>query len=191
MAKSYGCAPLVSMEGNQTTKDCPGINEHILQFIVSQNSIKNVILIGRWAYHYYNEKKAFAVAIDQTVGALVAAKKNVWIIGPVPEVLIGSSSGVEIDVPKALYLKSMGIGLGDRIEPTRDEFDEREHRVIAVLEATAQKYSVNVVWPHLTLCDQKNCIVERDGRPLYIDSNHLSIWGIQLIQPILEPINLK
>ena len=177
MAKSYGCPPLVGMEGGEATKDCFNINRYILQFVVSQNSIKNVILVARWAYHYYNENKVFPGAIDQTVGALVAAKKNVWIVGPVPEVLVGSSPGVEIDVPKALYLKSMGIGLGDRIEPTRDEFDGREHPIISILKAIEQKYHVHVVWPDTVLCDQKICMTEQHGRPLYAELKSLIFFG--------------
>ena len=74
--------------------------------------------------------KAFPGAIDQTVGALVVAKKSVWFVFPVPEVLVGFITRCRKSVPKALYLKSMGIGLGDRIKPTGDEFDKQEHRIV-------------------------------------------------------------
>jgi peptidoglycan/LPS O-acetylase OafA/YrhL len=188
LAVSAGCPPLIGIDGDRYAIDCANINQNILEYIASEKSIRDVILIGRWAYY---SKKLLPLAFGQTLSALVAARKHIWIVGPVPEVLVGPTPGVEIDIPRALYLKSWGIGRDTRIEPTRAEFDRRESDVIATLEAMAEKYPVHVVWPHAALCNSKSCTVEMSGKPFYVDTNHLSSLGANYIEQILEPIKLK
>ena len=168
LAATGGCPPLLDIvRKDPEAQDCAGINQNIFEFIVAEKSIKNVILIGRWAIYsegtsykdqptnrfnpaqYVLENRSIpesksmpemiAVALDQTVSVLLAAKKHIWIVGPVPE--------VEVNIPKALYLKSLGIGRGYEIEPTREDFDRRQAHVIPILEAVAQKYPVTLFGP--------------------------------------------
>jgi hypothetical protein len=35
------------------------------------------------------------------------------------------------------------------------------------------------------LCDATECPLEKDGKVLYLDNNHLSMAGVQLLEPSL------
>jgi len=208
-----GCLPLIDIvRKNRALHDCDDISENIFRFIVTQQSIRHVILIARWAYYMegqtykdeptnqFNTKHVLLAnrslpagkastqevvqkAFERTIDGLLAAGKQVWIIGSVPE--IGKN------VPKALYLKSLGIGKDDQIAPTREEFDLRQRNVTHMIEAMKRRYAINVVWPDRVLCDRNACKVVVNSSPLYQDDNHLSYFGTKLIEPVLSEIQLK
>ena len=51
------------------------------------------------------------------------------------------------------------------------------------------RQSVSVLDPIPFLADQNGlCRVERDGRALYADRHHLSIYGAMQLRPLFEPI---
>ena len=209
LAASGGCLPLIDIARKEPVfADCAETSQRILEFIVAESSIKNVILIGRWGYFaegtsYKDEPtdrfrikhallenistpeskpahEVLAIAFDKTISALVAAGKRIWIVGPLPE--------VGVNVPKALYLKSLGIARNYEIEPTRLEFNRRQVHVFQILETVAQRYPVRIVWPHLVLCDKNTCMVKALGKPLYQDENHLSFFGANFIEGIFESV---
>ncbi|HML30676.1 MAG TPA: SGNH hydrolase domain-containing protein, partial [Hyphomicrobium sp.] len=37
--------------------------------------------------------------------------------------------------------------------------------------------NVDVVYPHLLLCDDRTCHYQKAGKPLYLDNNHLTAVG--------------
>ena len=110
LAPTGGCPPLLNIvRRDPAAQDCAGINQNIFEFIIAEKSIKNVILIGRWAIYtegtsykdqptnrfnpayYIVENKSIpesksmpenvAVAFDQTVSALLAAKSVFGLLG--------------------------------------------------------------------------------------------------------------
>lgn len=211
LASAGGCPPLIDVMRKEPAElDCVGINQKILEFITSQSSIRNVILVGRWASYVeatsykeqptnlYNPKhvllanrslpegastqEMMMAGFEKTISALLAAKKRVWIVGPIPE--------IEVNVSKALYLRSFGIG-GNGIEPTREDFNRRQSHVVSILKTLALRYPVSVLWPHMILCNEKNCMVESEGKPLYLDTNHLSYSGANFIEPIFASVQLR
>jgi lysophospholipase L1-like esterase len=81
-----------------------------------------------------------------------------------------------------------GFLLGhDDIAPGRAAFDERNRRTIELLEALATKHGAGILYPHERLCTDEVCRVISDGRPLYFDTDHLTITGAQMLRPMLEP----
>jgi peptidoglycan/LPS O-acetylase OafA/YrhL len=212
LASTGGCPPLIDVVRMEPTyRGCEKINQEIFSFIRSSPSIIDVILVARWAYFveggmYKDEptdryrtkhvllantstspqrstRQVMATALDQTVGKLLTAGKRVWIVGPVPE--------IGVDVPKALYLRTLGIGTGIQIEPPREEFERRQFNAIQMIKTIAGKYQIAVVWPDQALCTNKSCAVAVEGRSLYQDDNHLSEFGALLIEPIIEKIDIK
>jgi SGNH domain (fused to AT3 domains) len=123
---------------------------------------------------------ALAAGLERAVANLIAAGKQVWLVGPVP--VIG------YNVPRTLYLESLGIPGRIDIRPTREEFNEREGFVLALFADIVKKYPVRVVWPHQSLCNAKFCRVEKDGRPLYIDFQHLTRSAAMLRPHVFDPI---
>jgi len=211
LTSAGGCPPLLDIAITQAMpEDCVKISEAVFDFIRSTPSIARVILVARWAYYVEGErykdeptdrfttktvslknlsgatgKDTRAVvnrALDQTVTALRGAGKQVWIVGPVPE--------IGLNFPKALYLQAMGLGRETDIAPLRADFDQRQANVVSVIRGVAQKHAVGVVWPHEILCTAVSCAVTSEGRPLYLDDNHLSDFGATVIEPAIEKIQI-
>ena len=68
---------------------------------------------------------ALTIGLDRTIAALTAARKRVWLIGPIPE--------IGYPVPRALYLAQFGDVKKADIVPTYDEFKARQRRVFELL----------------------------------------------------------
>lgn len=209
LISSGGCPPLLDITRVGATPDnCAKISENVFDFIQSTPSITSVILVARWAYYvegttYKDEptdpfstkkvslknvsgatqKDTRAVVsrvLDQTVTGLLDAGKQVWIVGPVPE--------IGVNFPKALHLQAMGIARETDVAPLRVEFDRRQANVIPMIRRLTQKYPVGIVWPHEILCTDVSCAVTSEGRPLYLDDDHLSDLGAVVIKPAIEKI---
>jgi peptidoglycan/LPS O-acetylase OafA/YrhL len=201
-----GCAPLAETE-RMDAGVCRQVNDRILNFILSTPSLETVILAGRWGlwaegtrYKHEdrrpsfvrigsaedmrsnapNNRASFLKGMERTLSLLSAAGKKIWLIGPVPE--------VGYDVPKSIYLDKLGLGGATDIRPTHDEFNQRQQFVVSTFHRLAKKYSVKIIWPHEALCDLAKCDVQRGGRPLYSDDNHLSPSGNRAIASIFRPV---
>jgi SGNH domain (fused to AT3 domains) len=104
----------------------------------------------------------------------------VWPIGPVPE--------VGYSVPKSLYVEEITGYTGIDMRPTVVEVEQRQRFVRALFDELAKKYSVRIIWPEAALCDRIACRVDANGRPLYSDDHHMTIFGAKYISPISDPI---
>jgi peptidoglycan/LPS O-acetylase OafA/YrhL len=197
---SSGCIPQLSIE-RKDIPQCRQLNDAIFRYLVSIPSIEAVILSGRWGLwaegsRYKREsgtrvrlatasgvlldnREALAAGLERVVAELIAAGKKVWLIGPIPE--------IGYNVPRSLHNDLLGIA-GIDIRPTLEEFNDREGFVVALFAKIARKYSVGVIWPHEVLCDTGRCQIQRDGRPLYVDEQHLTRSAARSISTIFDPI---
>jgi peptidoglycan/LPS O-acetylase OafA/YrhL len=193
------CPPLLGVErpvrGAQNT--CKKFNNSVIAAIRSTESIDTVILVARWARYadgsrYKNEpgttmfiadaisdsvsveenEATFARGLRRTVYELIAAGMDVTIIGPVPE--------VGWHVPKSLAMQEY-LGVERTIAPTREEFEDRQELVIREMTAMAEIPSVDVVFPHDSLCEEDHCAIRQGSALLYMDDDHLSASGAALV----------
>jgi peptidoglycan/LPS O-acetylase OafA/YrhL len=212
LAAVGGCPPVVGVRRMEPEyRDCEIISRQVLSFIVSNNAIRTVILVSRWAYFVegkiYNDEPTdryrtkhalvastltpkqhdtviiMADGLEQTVAQLKTAGKDVWIVGPVPE--------VGIDVPKSLFLKALGLAKEIEIAPSREKFEQRQKNVRQLLDKIAAEYRINVVWPGDVLCRDVYCKIEVNGSPVYQDDNHLSYYGAIFVDSVIEKINIR
>jgi peptidoglycan/LPS O-acetylase OafA/YrhL len=202
LASAGSCPPLLDV--GWPLHDCLAFNEEVVRLIDRHLEISPVILAGLWAdyaegthyradggYGSFNRltdqesqgqvqtdnHRVFARALLRTVTHFTAEGRRVVVIGPVPE--------IRYLVPETLF--KMGRFGGERpIGPTRAEFEARQGAVLAALAAVARLPGVTVLYPAQVLCADA-CAVERAGVPLYIDDNHLSRPGLDLVRPLLAP----
>jgi len=199
-----GCAPALDVE-RLDEPECVGVNEAIVKKILASPALDTVILSARWGLwaegtRYKKEarnpigifkssdqnrgkghdRSALAAGLEHTVAVLQAAGKRIWLVGPVPE--------VGYAVPRVLYIESVNKFDDLDIRPTADEFMSRQGLVFALFEHLAKSYQVGVIWPHWQLCDAKFCSVERNGKPLYTDDNHLTRSAAKSMSSIFAPI---
>jgi SGNH domain (fused to AT3 domains) len=195
-----GCIPELGFDRDKSV--CRRVNDAVAEYLVSQPSIRTVILAGRWGlwaegspYRHeggptvslidasgapIDNHVAFAAGVEQAVAKLTSAGKQVWLVGPIPE--------IGYDVPRTLYFDSLGVKRDFHLRPTLQEFNDRQGFVLALFAAVAKEYHVGVVWPHQYLCDARFCRVQQDGRPLYIDDQHLTRSAAMSMSAIFNPI---
>ena len=121
-----------------------------------------------------------AAGLERAVAKLSAGGKQIWLVGPIPE--------IGYDVPRTLYFDSFSVPRSFRLRPTRKEFDDRQAFILRLFAAIAKKYDVRIIWPHEFLCDARFCQVQLDGRPLYIDDQHLTRSAALSMSAMFDPI---
>jgi len=198
VAFQSSCAPLLQMKRYDAGgKDCTEFGKSVLDYIDSHN-IKDVFLHGRWARYtestWHEQDLPVLLAPDlrpeencavfeklmrSTLAELRKRNLNVVIIASVPEVWK--------DVPTTLARIALS-GKQIDLAPRRDQFMKRQESAFRLLTSAADDYSVQIVYPHLTLCSALECSVEKDQWPLYVDDDHLSVHGALDLSPMLESL---
>jgi hypothetical protein len=203
-----GCAPLmgVTMLSGATGRNCRDFNDEIAR-IAAEANIRTVILSANWAL--YAEGTHFSVddggpsfllqddwsdqsdrrrnaavfsrGLERTVAALARARKNIVIVGSVPE--------LKYSVPYALARKHM-FNLDIDIRVGLTDYFQRQINVFSELEKMNRRYGARIIYPHHALCTNGYCEVMRHGIPYYSDSNHLTEFGAKLLSPLFEEISL-
>ncbi len=205
LVASYGgCIPALGIE-RADLRVCNAVNEAVLQHVLASPALKTVILAGRWALwtegtRYKREARrpkqiivsasgdkkqhgngaAVEYGLETLVAKLTTAGKDVWLVGPVPE--------IGYPVPRALYLTRLHRLLAKDVRPSVQEFRERQLATFEILKRLQSQYRVHLILPHEDLCDAAHCNIERDGVPLYADDDHLTVLGAQSVAARFEPI---
>jgi hypothetical protein len=200
------CAPIIEID-RLDEPECTTENAEILRFILSTSSIRTVVLSARWGlwaegsrYKKENRKPpvvylvplnsvpagpkqnrtVLAFGLHETIATLRGSGKEVWLIGPVPE--------IGYPVPRSMYIQKLGINRSLEIRPTREEYQQRQSFIISLFDRLQKEFHVKVIWPDLALCNQHYCQIEQNGKPLYIDDNHLSVYGAKSLDSLFKPI---
>jgi peptidoglycan/LPS O-acetylase OafA/YrhL len=178
------------------------VNES-MKLILESNTIDTVILHARWAFYLegYNEaaheknptnvvsyhgqpqqtqaeREAFyANQIREGISQLLQAGKKVALIYPVPE--------ARINIPDFLARELIeGRPLVESI--SLPSFAERQRQPMAVLESIPDHPKLVRIKPHERLMNNEQLTVLSDGKPLYIDDDHLSVAGLDFIEDLLD-----
>lgn len=119
--------------------------------------------------------------LGQTLAQLRAGGRKVYILGPVPE--------TGFHVPHTLAQRArFGDWLTpDVLGPTRAQFDERNRRTLALLRSLAEQHDAELLLPHETICAGDRCAILSADRPMYYDTDHLTITGALTLRSMLEP----
>lgn len=163
------CPPVLGYDVRDAR--CAAANRAAFAAIRADTRIRRVYLAAFWGNGDFDDP-AFVANLDRTIGALRAEGRAVTIIGPVPP--------QPFDVPRRLaHLARAG-----RLEgATGVERATIEARTVHLrgLFATWRARGVDYIDPIATLCDARQCAIERGGKPLYFDTHHLSVAGARLV----------
>lgn len=204
LRSSGSCPPLLGVDW--PAANCRAFNDAVVRLIDAQGaSVRDVIIAGLWAEYaegsQYREgeafgfltvlsddssqgnsvdgnRRTFARALLRTVNHFTREGKRVVIVGPVPE--------IGLPVPETLF-KVARFGGNKQFGPSRHEFESRQKAVLDALADAARVPGVVVVYPSDLLCND-TCAVARSEIPLYIDDNHLSRSGLELMEPLLSEV---
>ena len=208
-----GCVPIpgVFLKRENSYK-CEEYKKEWFKLILSSKEIKTVILTARWPSKIYGtawslgpaetkmsdefvlrdknrpdtqltvaeREQIFAEKLEALISLLQKSGKNVVITGPVPE------TGYEI--PNYVARKQIQK-LSTELIINRDYFFERNGFLLNLFDRLDKLQNVKVVYPHRMLCGENaTCLYENNGRPLYRDSEHLSVYGSEYVSSIFNDV---
>ena len=186
-------------------EDCQQLNAAVFQELDQQLPGKPLILINRLTAYalgdasnmipdaasspmvYFSRKPKTADAdflaefrehyLEST--CKLAQKRVVYALLPVPD--------LPVDVPKAMG-KALMRNLPADISITLEAYHARHDFARNLMQEAAQKCGIKLLDPMPHLCDTQHCYGSREGFPLYVDDDHLSMHGNRLLMPLFAPI---
>ena len=202
VASETHCAPLLDVDQSDK-EECREFNAAVAEFLSRRPDINEVILAARWArtalgtsysrtepsqivwlrdgkstIESFDENKAvFSRGLERTVRFLFRHNKRIVAIGPVPE--------VRWTVPET-SAKLLLMHSSFDIRPEVTTFKDRQQFVLAVMEALRRRYDMTLLFPSDVLCGSFRCEVQANGKALYVDAQHLSVFGGEQLVPLLE-----
>ncbi len=120
----------------------------------------------------------FGQHISQSACRL-AKQRPVYMVRPIPE--------MGFDVPKTLS-RRMSVGLNDDLFIPIEAYQKRNAWVWAAQDAARDQCSIKILDPTRYLCRDGRCYGSKAGRPLYVDSDHLSEFGNKLLVPMFAEV---
>lgn len=158
-------------------------NEQVLAALLADERVDRVLLASRTSGYIRDEVNAaeFEQGLRRTVGALVQAGKQVWLLDPVPT--------YGYPVPEALAQRSrFGLSLED-FGMSRADYLRREGPALALLARVVAGTGARRIDVAGVLCAVRCAVISADGRALYFDDNHLSMAGARmLVKQALMPL---
>lgn len=201
-AGTDSCPPLLGVKRADTAK-CAAFNEAVAK-IATSKAIKEVILEARWAKNaegssfgqepagrvrLYDDispgrteketRDVFYRGLDRTVAALRSAGKKVILVASVPE--------VGFPVPPVLARAKLADP-NAKLTTSAAVYRERQKFVLWSFAQMRKRYGAEVVYPDRVLCPDGACRVALNGRPLYRDAHHLSVFGAKQLTPLLAEV---
>lgn len=179
---SVVCYPFIGISGDESCNVVPPVMDYLL----ANDRVKTVILANYWVMRIANKTirfqsepenedrlDVFAKLLDLTLKKLTAAGKEVIVAIDVPE----------LDFPPAACLPSRPMSLTKRLPDenctiVRDAAESSAKLYIAQMRRVLASYPNVQVWnPYDYLCNEKECLVARQGLLLFRDENHLTPAG--------------
>ncbi|AEF24130.1 acyltransferase 3 [Pseudomonas fulva 12-X] len=103
----------------------------------------------------------------------------VYLLRPVPE--------MPVNVPKSMG-REMLLGRSVEVKLAMADYHERHAFTWSMQDAAVTQCGARILDPLPYLCDETFCYGSRNGRPLYLDDDHLSERGNRKLIPMFAPI---
>jgi hypothetical protein len=200
-----GCVPLLGVNQYRLGfEHCDEGADRVLAAIADRPELRTVLLVSRWAFYAEGERylheaghpvfirdaatervsfaengRVFERGLERTLDALAALGRRVVIVGQVPE--------NEFDLAVAMA-RARWLGREVSFDPARADFEARQAVVDALFRAAVARGAAEVLPLGEGLCPDERCPVERDGWPLYRDSNHLAAAFARELGSRLVPV---
>jgi hypothetical protein len=72
-----------------------------------------------------------------------------------------------------------------KLTTSASAYRERQRFVLWAFAEMHRRYGAQVVYPDRAFCKKDVCKIALDGRPLYRDAHHLSVFGARQLAPLL------
>ncbi|GGD00781.1 acyltransferase family protein [Halopseudomonas salina] len=185
LAKSV-CPPVLGTQDFMASDiSCKDFNDAVVRYLDRHPSIRNVVLVGVW--FIYDKKSdgppevGFKAGFERTLDYLKERDIHATVILQVPK--------IAYEVPAVLARQKLFDNNMEIRTPLSVHLEQGASfkHYIAGLEDT---YAFSIVNLDSVFCDEKNCNVALNDKPLYRDSHHLSRLGSELaVDALREMVN--
>lgn len=107
----------------------------------------------------------------------MSATHSVYLMRPIPE--------LKENVPSTMGWSSV-FGSTKRVALSIEEYRERHRVAIEAQNQAARQCGVHILDPLPLLCDKEFCYGDFNGRPVYYDDDHLSLFGAERLEPLWQ-----
>lgn len=182
------CPPLLGFmaDDRDDAVECRRFNDAVMTELKSRNDIRTVVLQARWATYTDGKGRdrdaadpgaAFERALLRTVDAIRATGREALIVGAVPE--------IGWDVPRKI-IAAERWNLPLPAVPDLAMARALNARADQAFEVAAQRPGVRFIPLIDTLC-RPQCLVSYEGRPIFIDTDHVTASAARtLLAPVLR-----
>jgi peptidoglycan/LPS O-acetylase OafA/YrhL len=182
----YNCLPLFAPL-NPTRVDtatdryrCATFNSAVLE-AVARLEPQLIILDGAWAAgEPPPHVPDIASGIEQTISRVGHHSRSVCVVFAVPILKYAVSHALFMARRRQIPDDFLSLSRADALAQRRD----MEHDVRAIALRSSR---LVVADPKDALCPADSCLYEADGRSLYFDDSHLSVYGALYVARTLEP----
>lgn len=192
-----GCLPLLDVERHDRRDlPCREFTEAAARILEQNPEIRTVLLVARWAAYAGGARledpsgtaariaregpgdnaRVLREGLERTLRFLAQQNREVVLVTEAPD--------VGWDVPTAMA-RSLAFGRSMPESPSLETHRARQKGIMDMLQDVSRRHSLRVVDLSPTLCPRGACLIERSGRSLYLDSNHLSTHGSAFVAPAL------
>ena len=170
------CPPLLGLDV-PGLPGCAAFNRDAAAFIAAHPSIRSVVLGADWFLYDRDLGR-----LDGTLDALGAAGVAVALLLAPPQ--------ADYPVPRTLAIAAL------RRVPPPPPPDEARARAAqrvstALIAAAAARHGARVIDPATRLCDGTACPVERDGRALFYDAGHITVFAALGIHGLFDDVFVR
>ena len=167
-----GCPPVLFAA---ITPRCDENNKQILKILQDHPTIQKIILVARYSYYLKDNNNSFLNGFSAVATALTQSGKDVIVTYPIPE-----PTGF---VPAMLARFAMAGRNPSDVFIERPRYERKNADIIAFLDMIVRRPQMTPARVQDLLCGPQRCEVIANGRPLYFDNNHLSVYGATLVLP--------
>jgi peptidoglycan/LPS O-acetylase OafA/YrhL len=181
----YNCLPVFAPPGPTTLVPatdrygCAAFNAAVVE-AVARLQPDLIVLDGAWAASEAPPHAPdIAVGIEETVGRVGGHPRTVCVVFAVPMLKYPVSHALQVARRRNIPDDFLRLSRAEALAQHRD----MEHDVRAIAESSA----LRIADPKDALCPGEYCLYKADGRSLYFDAAHLSVFGALYVAQTLEP----
>ncbi len=173
--------------------DCRLVYDDVFTIIDSSNNIESIVLSSRSINSYISERSGgstnigdYKIQLDSVLENLAESKKRIFFLIDNPQLDFNPKQC------EARPVKFYGKHLDKKCAIQKDQYIKEDGSYRAAVYEVVNKYpNISVIDSADVFCDENECIAVLDGKVLYDDPTHLSIYGSFFLSKFIVSKMLK